>query len=72
MARKYPPIWILEATHPYDKITTMVYFYDGELPVTAGIVKVPKSKPYWAKQLLNDGYHFLDDEWPEDFHVETL
>ena len=68
MARHVEPVWILEATHPYDKVTTMEYFYDGELSVREGIVKVPKTKPEWVQRLLNDGYRFLAGEWPEDYH----
>lgn len=69
MARpKKTEYWVLEATYPYTKITTMEYFYDGELPVTGGIIKVPKSRPEWCQRLLNDGYRFIDGVWPEDFH----
>lgn len=38
------------------------YFYDGELFVANGEVKVPKSRPEWAHRLLQLGYTWKNGE----------
>jgi hypothetical protein len=58
--------WTLSAIHPYDRYTGTEYFYDGELPVVDGVVKVPKNRPDWARKLIMDCYELLGEEMPEE------
>jgi hypothetical protein len=58
--------WTLKAIHPYDVYTGIEYFYDGELPVVDGVVKVPRDRPSWARRLMINGYELVGEEVPEE------
>jgi hypothetical protein len=38
-----------------------IYFYDGELPVEAGVVTIPSGRPEWAAAAWVRGYRFDAD-----------
>lgn len=58
--------WVLEMNEAYDRIDSVFYFYDGELPIEAGYVKVPRGNNTWAQRLLMNGYQWVGGT-PEDF-----
>lgn len=40
---------------------TRMYFYDGELPVEAGVVTIPSGRPEWGAAAWVRGYRFDAD-----------
>lgn len=50
-------------TFPYaEDYTGIEYFYEGELPVSRGVVIVPTSRPEWIERLLATGYKIVAEE----------
>ena len=43
------------------------YFYDGELPVEKGYIRIPKGRPEWASRCLGLGYEFVHKEDRDEF-----
>jgi len=51
----------LKLKHIFLEIDTILAFYDGELPVVAGVVTVPSGHPEWVAQALRQGWE-IDPE----------
>ena len=42
--------------HSIHEADSVLYFYDGELPVKEGVVSVPADRPEWVRNAWINGY----------------